>query len=77
MGVHMINFPRRFPDNPTRGTGNPISEKSHYLYKVDAKFYMETDRKLMFVIKTFVLKLHLFYSPSYHLNKLYFLVNMI
>ena len=50
----MIDFPRHFPDNPIRGKSNPINEKSLYLYEVDAQFYMETDRRLIFAIKTLV-----------------------
>ena len=59
--VHfMIDNPRHIPDSPLRGTGNPISEKSPYLWLVDALFYMEADRKSMFVVKTFTSKLYLF-----------------
>ena len=30
----MIDFTSHFPDNPLRGTGNPISEKSPYLIEL-------------------------------------------
>ena len=30
----MIDFTRHFPDNPLRGTGNPISETSPYLIEL-------------------------------------------
>ena len=61
---------RRFPDNPLRGTGNLISEKSPYLNIDAVQFYMEIDRKLMFIIKTFILKLYIFYCLSYPLHQL-------
>ena len=56
----MIDFSRRLPANPHRETGDPISEKSPYLLKVNTQFYMETDGKRMFTFKTLQFKLYLF-----------------
>ena len=73
----MIDFSRHFSDNPFRGTGNPISEKSPCLKKVDAQLYMELDMRLMFVVKSFILTLYIFQSPSYPLNQHSFVSQMI
>ena len=52
----MIDYSR----HPHRETGGPISEKSPYLLKANTEFYMETDGKRMFTVKTLQFKLYSF-----------------
>ena len=57
----MIDYSRHLSTYPHRETGNPISEKKYpYLLKVNTQFYMETDGKRMFTVKTLKFKLYLF-----------------
>ena len=49
-----------FAANPHRKTGNPISEKSPYLLKVNTQFYMEADGNHMFTVQKLKFKLYLF-----------------
>ena len=56
----MIDYSCPLPANPHRETGNLIIEKSPYLLKVNTQFYMETDGKRMFTVKTLTFKLNLF-----------------
>ena len=56
----MIDYSRHLRANPHRETDNPKSEKSPYLLKVNTQFYMETDGKRMFTVKTLKFKLYLF-----------------
>ena len=56
----MIDYSCHLPANPHRETGDPISEKSPYPLQVNTQFYMETDGKRMFTVKTLKFKLYLF-----------------
>ena len=56
----MIDYSCYLPAYPHRETGDPISEKSPYLLQVNTQFYMETDGKRMFTVKTLKFKLYLF-----------------
>ena len=56
---NMIDYSRHLPASSHHKTGNPISENSPYLLKVNTKFYMETDGKRMFTVKNLKSKLYL------------------
>ena len=57
----MIDYSRHLPANPHRETGDPISETSPDMLKVNTQFYMETDGKRMFTVKTLKFKLYLYH----------------